>query len=80
MDTLSLADLKEGDCGRVVFVRGDHKVIRRLLDMGITPGTAIRVIKIAPLGGPVEISVRDSSVALGRSIASNIFVEPLRIE
>ncbi len=79
-DTMSLADMKEGESGRVVFVRGDHKVMRRLLDMGITPGTTVRVLKIAPLGGPVEISVRGSSIALGRSIASNIFVDPDKSE
>ncbi len=74
-NSFSLIDLKEGDAGRVVFIRGNHKVIRRLLDMGITPNATVRIIKVAPLGGPVEISVRGSNLALGRSIASNVFVE-----
>jgi len=74
-NSFSLIDLKEGDRGRVVFIRGNHKVIRRLLDMGITPNATIRIMKVAPLGGPVEISVRGSNLALGRSIASNLFVE-----
>jgi len=74
-NSLSLVDLKERNSGRVVSIRGNHKVIRRLLDMGITPNATIKIIKVAPLGGPVEISVRDSNLALGRSIASNVFVE-----
>jgi DtxR family Mn-dependent transcriptional regulator len=43
--------------------------------MGLTPGTRIRVIKVAPLNGPVEISVRGSKLALGQDIACNVFVE-----
>jgi len=74
-NSLSLVNLKERNRGRVVSIRGNHKVIRRLLDMGITPNATIKIIKIAPLGGPVEISVRGSNLALGRSIASNVFVE-----
>jgi len=74
-NSLSLVDLKERNKGRVVSIRGNHKVIRRLLDMGITPNATVKIIKVAPLGGPVEISVRDSNLALGRSIASNVFVE-----
>ena len=73
--SFSLIDLREGEVGRVIFIRGGRKVIRRLLDMGITPNTVIKVIRIAPFGGPVEISVRESNIALGRSIASKIFVE-----
>ncbi len=74
-NSFSLVDLKERNRGRVVSIRGNNKVIRRLLDMGITPNAIIKIIKVAPLGGPVEISVRDSNLALGRSIASNVFVE-----
>ncbi len=74
-NSFSLSDLKEGDMGRTVFIRGNHKVIRRLLDMGITPNATIKIRKVAPLGGPVEIIVRDSNLALGRSIASDVFVE-----
>jgi DtxR family transcriptional regulator, Mn-dependent transcriptional regulator len=74
-NSLSLVNLKERNSGRVVSIRGNHKVIRRLLDMGITPNATIKIIKVAPLGGPVEISVRGSNLALGRSIASNVFVD-----
>jgi len=72
---IPVLDLKEHKNGKVSFIRGDYKVIRRLLDMGITIGAIISVIKVAPLGGPVEIAVRGSKLALGRDIASNVFVE-----
>lgn len=72
---VSILDLKERKKGKVSFIRGDHKVIRRLLDMGITIGAIISVIKIAPLCGPVEVAVRGSKLALGHDIATNVFVE-----
>ena len=72
---ISILDLNEHKKGKVSFIRGDHKVIRRLLDMGITIGAVISVVKVAPLGGPVEVAVRGSKLALGRDIASNVFIE-----
>ncbi len=72
---VSIIDLGDGQKGRVTFIRGDHKVIRRLLDMGITVGTTITLMKSAPFAGPVEIAVRGSNLALGRGIATNVFVK-----
>ena len=72
---VALSDLKEGQCGRVFFIRGGHNVLQRLLDMGLTPSTSISVIKAAPFEGPVEILVRGSRLALGRGIASKVFVD-----
>jgi DtxR family Mn-dependent transcriptional regulator len=72
---ISILDLKEKNNAKVSFIRGDYNVIRRLLDMGITIGAIISVIKVAPLGGPVEVAVRGSKLAIGHDIASNVFVE-----
>ena len=72
---ISILDLKEHKKGKVSFIRGDHNVIQRLLDMGITIGAIISVIKVAPLCGPVEIAVKGSKLDLGHDIATNIFVE-----
>lgn len=72
---VSIKDLKNGTYGKISFIRGEHKVLQRLLDMGLTPGTQIQVIKVAPLDGPVEISVRSSKLAIGQNIACNVFVE-----
>jgi DtxR family Mn-dependent transcriptional regulator len=71
----SIRDLKDGKYGKISFIRGEHKVLQRLLDMGLTPGTRIRVVKVAPLDGPVEVAVRGSKLALGQDIACNVFVE-----
>ena len=70
-----IRDLKGGRYGKISFIRGEHKVLQRLLDMGLTPGTRIKVVKVAPLDGPVEVSVRGSKLALGQDIACNVFVE-----
>jgi len=72
---ISIRDLKSGTFGKISFIRGEHKVLQRLLDMGLTPGTKIQVVKIAPMDGPVEVAVRGSKLAIGKDIACNVFVE-----
>jgi DtxR family Mn-dependent transcriptional regulator len=72
---IALSELKEGQSGKISFIRGGHSVLQRLLDMGLTPSTKITLIKAAPFAGPIEISVRGSKLALGRGIASKVFVE-----
>ncbi len=75
---VSITNLKKHENGKVSFIRGDYKVIRRLMDMGITIGAIISVLEIAPFKGPVELLVRGSNLALGRNIAKNVFVEIVR--
>jgi DtxR family Mn-dependent transcriptional regulator len=72
---VSICNLKAGMRAKVSFIRGEHKILQRLLDMGLTPGTSIKVERVAPLKGPVEVCVRGSKVALGQDIAANVFVE-----
>jgi Fe2+ transport system protein FeoA len=48
---------------------------KRLMDLGLTPGTKVTVVKSAPFHGPVEVLVRDSRLALGRGVAERILVE-----
>jgi DtxR family Mn-dependent transcriptional regulator len=72
---VSICDVKAGTPVKVSFIRGGHRVLQRLLDMGLTPGTQIRVEKSAPFNGPVEVFVRGSRIAIGRGIAANVFVE-----
>jgi DtxR family Mn-dependent transcriptional regulator len=71
----SISELKEGQQGKIFFIRGEHKILQRLLDMGLTPGTKIGIIKVAPLDGPIELLVRSSRLAIGKDIASNVFVD-----
>ena len=72
---ISLSELKEGQSGKISFIRGGHNVLQRLLDMGLTPSTKITLMNAAPFEGPIQISVRGSKLALGRGIASKVFVE-----
>jgi DtxR family transcriptional regulator, Mn-dependent transcriptional regulator len=72
---ISLAELKEKQEGLIAFIRGDKKALQRLKEMGLTPGTNIKVSRIAPLKGPVEIVVRGSRLALGDQIACNVFIK-----
>jgi DtxR family Mn-dependent transcriptional regulator len=74
-NVIAISKLKENQKGKVAFIRGDIKVLRRLQDMGVTPGVKVSVSRIAPLNGPVEISVRGSKLAIGDEIACNVFVE-----
>jgi DtxR family transcriptional regulator, Mn-dependent transcriptional regulator len=72
---VSLAELREQQEAPIAFIRGDKKALHRLTELGLTPGTKIKVSRIAPLKGPVEIVVRGSRLALGDEIACNVFVE-----
>jgi len=72
---VSIGNLKAGQCGKIFLIRGGYNVRQRLLDMGLTPGTEICVVRVAQVGGPVELSVRSSKLALGKGIASKVFVD-----
>lgn len=70
--------LKEVKCGRTVKVKklyGDGPVKRRIMDMGITKGVEIYVRKPAPLGDPVEVTVRGYELSLRKADAEMIEVE-----
>jgi ferrous iron transport protein A len=77
-DTVSLADLPQGEKCTVVLAAGGHGVVRRLAEMGLTPGTEVRVVRSAPMHGPIEVSLRGVSLALGRGIARRVLVKRLR--
>jgi DtxR family Mn-dependent transcriptional regulator len=70
-----LSHLKPGEEGKVAFLRGGRQSSQRILDMGLTPGTYFKMVNAAPFHGPVEIEVRGTSLALGRSLASQVYVE-----
>jgi len=73
---IPITDLRPEQKGRIAFIRGDCKVVQRLSDLGLTLGTNVSVLKKAPMGGPVEISVRRTKLAVDHAIAENIFIEP----
>ena len=55
-----------------------EQCIRRLSDLGLTPGTEVTLVKSAPFRGPLEVYVRGSRLAIGRGMSSRIFVEVQR--
>jgi ferrous iron transport protein A len=70
--------LKQTKCGETVTVTrlgGEGALKRRIMDMGITKGTSIFVRKVAPLGDPVEITVRGYELSIRKGDAENILVE-----
>ena len=70
--------LKEVSAGETVVVSKINvagSVKRRIMDMGITKGVAVTVRKVAPLGDPIEINVRNYAVSLRKADAENILVE-----
>jgi DtxR family transcriptional regulator, Mn-dependent transcriptional regulator len=66
--------LKPGQKGTIAFIRGDSGVVQRLTDLGLTVRTEIRLVRMAPLLGPVEIGVRKTKLAIDHAIADHIFV------
>jgi ferrous iron transport protein A len=71
----TLRDTKIGGTARVVKVHGEGAVRRRIMDMGITRGVEIKIIKTAPLGDPLEITVRGYELSLRKADAAMIEVE-----
>jgi len=71
---IPITDLKPCQKGIIALLRGSQKVIQRLSDLGLTPGTEITLVRKTPLGGPIELSVRRTALAVGRDIADNIFI------
>ena len=72
-----LGDLSPGDHARVGAVACAPRVRRRLLEMGLLPGTELVVVRRAPLGDPIEVRLRGYSLSLRRSEASGVEVSLL---
>ena len=70
-----LKDLKPGAEGGVKRVSGNGAVRRRLFDMGVTPGAPVKMRKVAPLGDPIEVTLRGYELTLRKNEAENVLVE-----
>lgn len=70
----TLKDVKIGETVKVVRIHGEGALKRRIMDMGITKGVEVYVRKVAPLGDPVEITVRDYELSLRKADAKLIEV------
>jgi Fe2+ transport system protein FeoA len=70
-----LASVPVGDTAVVSRVSGARPVVRRLLEMGLVPGTSVRMQRIAPLGDPIELRVRNYALSIRRADALGIEIE-----
>ena len=74
----TLNELKVGDQGKIIRIGGDSEGLkRRLLDMGVIPGNKVRVEKVAPLGDPIDIFVKNYHLSLRKNEAAQIVVEEI---
>ena len=71
----TLRDVQIGETARVKKLHGEGAVKRRIMDMGITKGIEVYVRKVAPLGDPVEITVRNYELSLRKEDAAMVEVE-----
>ena len=70
-----LSDFAVGESGKIVAVTGEGKIRRRLFDMGVTPGAELVMRKKAPLGDPIEVTIRGYELTLRKVEAACVEVE-----
>ncbi len=74
---LTLKEIKIGDSCKVVKLHGEGAIKRRIMDMGLTKGTVVKIVKVAPLGDPIEMNVRGYELSLRKADAELIEVEKI---
>ncbi|MEX2139585.1 MAG: ferrous iron transport protein A [Pirellulales bacterium] len=70
-----LSELRAGEQKRVLLVEGSDDISQRLLEMGLTPGTPVRLLGVAPLGDPLELELRGYRLSVRRAEAARVEVE-----
>jgi Fe2+ transport system protein FeoA len=76
--TRRLSEIPVGGCAIVRAISGERFTTRRLMEMGLIPGTEVRVVRRAPMGDPIELRLRRFSLSIRRDDAATIEVEPRR--
>ena len=71
---MTLDEVKVGSTAKVVRLNGEGAVKRRIMDMGITKGTEVTVRKVAPLGDPIELTVRGYELSIRKDEAAKVEV------
>lgn len=71
----SLAALPVGGNAVVSRVRGERAVVRRLLEIGLVPGTKVTLCRVAPMGDPIELKLRNFALSIRRSEALGVEIE-----
>jgi len=70
-----LSDLKPGQTGKVISVKAERSIRKRMLAMGLCNGAEVQMVRVAPLGDPVEFKVRGYSLSLRKNEAEQILIE-----
>ena len=71
----TIGDMKIGETAKVARLRGEGAVKRRIMDMGLTKGAQVTVRKVAPLGDPIERTVRGYELSIRKDEAAKVEVE-----
>lgn len=71
----TLKESKVGDTAKVVKLHGEGAVKRRIMDMGLTKGVEVQIRKVAPLGDPIEVTVRGYELSIRKADAEMIEIE-----
>lgn len=72
-----LAQLRPGERAVIRGIDGVPATVRRLMELGLVPGTAVELVRAAPLGDPFELRVRGTHLSIRRSEAEQVHVDPL---
>jgi Fe2+ transport system protein FeoA len=75
---MQLSEMREGQYGKILHIRGESRLRRRILEMGLTKGSEIYIEKYAPLKDPMELTVRGCHVSLRVKEAAEIEVESVQ--
>ena len=70
-----LDEFKVGETGLIKKVEGEGRLRRRLFDMGVTPGAEVTLRKVAPMGDPIQITIRNYELSLRKSEAALVTME-----
>lgn len=75
---MNLSELKPGQTGRITKIGSIGALKRRLMDMGVLVGESVEVIKVAPLGDPMEVNIKNYNLSLRKKEAEGIEVEVMK--
>ncbi|MEA3349576.1 MAG: ferrous iron transport protein A [Chloroflexota bacterium] len=74
---MTLVQVENGKIVRLLSIQGGRGLHQKLSQLGLTPGDSVRILRHAPLGGPILVDADGRSVALGRGVASKVIVEEM---
>jgi Fe2+ transport system protein FeoA len=74
---MQLSEIKPGQVVHILSIAGQSSFRRRLMELGLVPGTRVELVRVAPLGDPVELLVRGASLSIRKAEAGVIAVESL---